>query len=1383
MKHRSGFTLIELVAVLVLSSVVAVTVVPMLPMAQRQTYDTQTATAANQAGDSVYTYITNLLNEADRIYLGTATDRPEGSDWHSLSVDSTGLLALDNTPVYDAAYQDNCVLTLTASIQGRSNMTLGITLTQTIGENKVLYNRESVFQPAKISGVLTSSLEGNTTVAAASSTQPRVIYFTYSTAIPTPAPTLPPEQSTPVATPAPANQLLVNMPSSLSLDLSTSPTGALTPSVQLPDNSRMETLFYEWSIVNTSAPLYHEYTDTHLKVTGTSWDSQHNMTALQLQALSATQDSIIIQLTVSVSDQNNHFYQQTVQCAVTISGTTTPQKPNSDGLGIYLTNNWGAWEGTSNLVNTTYFHNIKDNALGLSAVLTSNLKEPINGTWSVSRVILPNGTETQDTSMLTGDGVSKLNNKHWGSFQINSTQEAIVEFRFDGAGHSSWENGETITRPNELRSGTITIVFYRSDDSSILDFDLHLEYPDSDQSYKHMDVTFGSVPDGVSFAKAVYSIQVIAQGDAQQVIKDKLGEAPTVTLSTYKGDYQFDLTNVDQWFCEQRGYMPYAIKKPSEQRLVFNPEKNLFEAVFPLYFINETPGGGANAQDFNICGWIWQDTDSGRNIWLHPSMTDTARYSTIRVGSASPFVYTGTVPNGNPIQQGQQVLLYYGEPIVFSAYNASNTRYVRGDWTLRILQSWDYNKTITATGEGHLDVTNRYLPAGIHDVIYKPNDWEQPEYTSYNWGNGLSFTARVVYRPILFAGEQSQVQTVNNQLVSSASPNYANGYVFVDITKPQKIQGYAHPMANVWGNPVIQGTWTLDSATAVDGTNTTSFLGQDTLSVLQSSGPAATLPLSATGEGVVTVTYTSAAIKADGGALDWNQTNTLKDGAAKLTIIFYDGSNGHENSQMVQMNTLVKADAQSDFTDSLTLKSSSAVKGEYAARARIQLTIPSRNITIRQTISDALRWAGQTISPTTGFISNLHLSNELLTATPLNGHGLTQDLDGTWYADYDLRWNNLEGDLTAVLAAGYCYQADSYKDGDSNYFHLFGYPPVGSSATIKVTVPQPLLYTSKPANSASRMANGSTLTMSKGQSVIVYAFGDPALYTLQGNWTIEPLSGGAVTKSFGDSVNLSTLERGEYTVRYKSTTAPYSGAEECFFTVKVETKPYVVAFTETVTPDPNDRKAYVNNDTVTAGFHEKLNLHAFLNNNGGWGTASGTWSVTSDPYGIIETTTINGSVATFTFHNSTVSRDFTVQFTPSDASLEPLNLVVHVIPSRLAGQTKGPTNGSYFTIQNGKGTVISGLTDEVLKGKHLRWTVNNHIIYDGSKDGTGITYTIPSSNGKTLMQFKVSDHGKTVNITGSNGTGSSRAVKLTLEYAEPGTGSWVFYDFINITTK
>ncbi len=166
MKHKKGFTLIEVVVVIVLSSVLLAGLVPLLPVAQKQMYRTQNTTSASQVGESIYKYIVDTLDTADQIWIGdNKNNQPDPSTnsagWSKLTVEN-GVLLLNGAAVYDANYQNGCMLTLSANGIGRTNIELGLELTKVTGEqSEVLYTQSSAFSPARMNTSSFSCIQGS----------------------------------------------------------------------------------------------------------------------------------------------------------------------------------------------------------------------------------------------------------------------------------------------------------------------------------------------------------------------------------------------------------------------------------------------------------------------------------------------------------------------------------------------------------------------------------------------------------------------------------------------------------------------------------------------------------------------------------------------------------------------------------------------------------------------------------------------------------------------------------------------------------------------------------------------------------------------------------------------------------------------------------------------------------------------------------------------------------------------------------------------------------------------------------------------------------------------------------------------------------------------
>lgn len=194
MKRKAGFTLIELVVAIVMACILLASLTPLLTLAQNGTYTAQRSTRAAQAGDAIYEYISSLLKNAERVYIGDGgTYRPADPDtWNQIAVSpdrENGVLTVNGASVYSLDYQEGCALTMSATGQSRDQLTLSVILADNRSSD-VLYSKQSAFTLAGLESggfgqteglvggaVLADGFGGTQTVGSAAGVGPLVIYY------------------------------------------------------------------------------------------------------------------------------------------------------------------------------------------------------------------------------------------------------------------------------------------------------------------------------------------------------------------------------------------------------------------------------------------------------------------------------------------------------------------------------------------------------------------------------------------------------------------------------------------------------------------------------------------------------------------------------------------------------------------------------------------------------------------------------------------------------------------------------------------------------------------------------------------------------------------------------------------------------------------------------------------------------------------------------------------------------------------------------------------------------------------------------------------------------------------------------------------------------
>lgn len=1445
MKRRSGFTLIELVVAMVLGGMLSAVLVPILPIAQKQNYQAQNTAAASQAGESIYSYVVDLLNSADRIYLGDDSDHPENpEDWNQLSVNENGLLTLNGATVYGQDYQNDCNLILQAQAQGRNSLSLTITLQQIKGEQATLYQRTAAFQPSTLNAQVTGALEGITgqllstrttfanqqgqAEAQAATSENLTIYFTGAS--PEDLPILPDETPvpdegfSPVVSNQPSSTMLILLMSSGRVDLDEEhSTKSITTTLTFPADADPNTLQLNWSwkaqngqqgsgtnneyfTVSISEPVKDEqagkwvYTLTFTALKSTPYAVELHADA-SCQKIGGTAEDLLTAHDFTTVTVN--LPQASSSPTPTSTASPTPSTPpvatpipSDNGLGIWRSS-WAKLTNLRCVSGRTVLIELSDYGHQQFGLFPNDSTEPLYARWTIEAVYAPDGSLLDTESLFSGK-----NNTVTKSFSLSSSQECIVKITATTQQYDNWnKNPDSIP---DGQSSSFTIVFYSGKDSGLLEFDLKLSNTNPDANYKYYTTQFGSLSDfSQSFVSAIYSIRVKAHGESKTIVENLLNEQPMVSVGTYTGDYGWDISerSIFHW-SNRSNYSPNSIAQPSAQPLRYNAAQDLYTATIPFFFNNVNPGGLANSQVFFLYAWVWQSYNDAWDVWIHPSNWNVQRTATVEVTQPVPVITTG---DGTNIEPGSTQLIYLedlqsgtAQNTLFNALNNTATGALIGDWSF--IRHWP-QVNYQPTGTSVLNVAQAFnggtISPGTYTVTFKPNDPTQPAYTSYNWYNGFTFTVIITEKPQIFSGT---VQLSNGSLVGDNSGLLNDGYLWIDTSNASNLQALKAYFPSTAQTNSVSGGWYITGSINAQGNAGNdvlpSLLGQQTIDAINNSqdqyNPAYELPLSVVpySEGIIQLEY----------VCNSGQYSSLKGAKASLTLILYNGSENTKNSQLIQLRTLV-SQGDGSFAPQGTVPYTGTASQNSVTTLRVQAYCPSQNPVLGQYIHNALLWMRDAETHSGGKIStNLDFSQApsfVALQEPsvgLDSVGVSSGV-ASWQADFQVGWSDQAPQTTSqtVTDTPFTYQDSTYAGGTVT-------PLVApQSATIQIEFPSPILSTGRIPTPDSLVTADTVLTINAGQNLIVYAL-NQLHNTLKGNWVItNDATGASVAGSpvqGRDALDLSMLNTpGTYTVTYTTTVYPYSMASPSTFKVRVVTISILVAFTEEVSAI-QDRKHYYNNATVLVNCKETLNLYAYTKDKTTYTKdTAGSWTIVSDTDGILRSHSVDQTVAGYNlslkFNTITEGEALVkVRFTSSKSTVAPLDLWIRVAPSILNETVTGPTTSDGgFTIDNGKQTVISTIDPNknpdlsVLEDKYLRWLVNDTVIFDSSTGATSDTYPLKDDKNKPMMYFEVTNSGAKVVVGGYSGSASyKRTVKLTLEYSEDGD-SWIFFDSINITTK
>lgn len=1430
MKRRSGFTLIELVVAMVLGGMLSAVLVPILPIAQKQNYQAQNTAAASQAGESIYSYVVDLLNSADRIYLGDDSNHPENAeDWNQLSVNENGLLTLNGATVYEQDYQNDCNLILQAQAQGRNSLSLTVTLQQINGERATLYQRTAAFQPSTLNAQVTGALEGITgqllstrttfanqqgqAAAQAATSENLTIYFTGAS--PEDLPILPDETPvpdegfSPVVSNQPSSTMLILLMSSGRVDLDEEhSTKSITTTLTFPADADPNTLQLNWSwktqngqqgsgtnneyfTVSISEPVKDEqagkwvYTLTFTALKSTPYAVELHADA-SCQKIGGTAEDLLTAhdfTTVTVTLPE-------VSPSPSVSPTPAPTPEVSDtGIGIYrILGNGGTNTGNLQSVSgRTIFVELSTNDFRHFSLLDSD-KNFLSATWEVEKLLAPNGSILDENNVFSvGFPFTTENNS---ILPLSPNQECIATIK--------------ATQTGTDKSSSFTIVFYSAQNSSLFSVDTSFNKTDNGAAYKAYTTEFGCVPNfSESFVSVVYSIRITAQGDAKTSIEKILNTQPMVSASTstnQSGQGVWNIENAFDWFAGQSP-APYSVCRPAPQKLLYYPSENVYKAVIPLFFDNIIPGGFV--QNFSISTWVYQlFADSGIDVLIHPHTSNAPQPINLNITQPVPVI---TRNDNTIVQPGSSHVVYLedlqsgtAQNTLFNALNNTATGALLGDWSF--ICHWP-SVNYQPTGTSVLDVAQAFnggtISPGTYNVTFRPNDPTQPAYSRYNWGNGYSFTVVITEKPQIFSGS---VQLAEGKLVGDSSGLLNDGYLWIDTSNASNLQALKAYFPNTAQTNSVSGSWYVKASINAQGTAGSealpTLLGQQTLDAINGSqdqyNPAYELPLSVVpySEGVIQLEY----------VCNSGQYSSLKGSKASLTLILYNGSENTKNSQLIQLRTLV-SQGDGSFAPQGTVPYTGLLSQTPVTTLRVWAYCPSQNLMLGQYIHNALLWMRDAQTHPDGKISSSLDFSQASSFVTLQEPSVGLDSVGVssgvanWQADFQVGWSDQAPQTTSQTVTGtpFTYQDSTYAGGTVT-------PLVApQSATIQIQFPSPILSTGRIPTPDSLVTADTVLTINAGQNLIVYAL-NQFHNTLKGNWVItNDATGASVAGSpveGRDALDLSMLNTpGTYTVTYTTTVYPYSMASPSTFKVRVVTIPILVAFTEEVSAI-QDRKHYYNNATVLVNCKETLNLYAYTKDKTTYTQdTAGSWTILSDADGVLSThsvdQTVSGGNLSLKFNTITEGEALVkVRFTSSKSTVAPLDLWIRVAPSILNETVTGPTTSDGgFTIDNGKQTVISTIDPNknpdlsVLEGKYLRWLVNDTVIFDSSTGATSDMYPLKDDKNKPMMYFEVTNSGAKVVIGGYSGSASyKRTVKLTLEYSQDGD-SWIFFDSINITTK
>lgn len=743
MKHKKGFTLIEVVVVIVLTSVLLAGLVPILPAAQKQVYRTQNVTAAAQSGESIYKYIVDTLDGADRIWIGdNDTNKPsDPENWNTFTVQN-GLLLLNDSTVYDQDYQRGCMLTLSANGSGRTSIQLGIELTKITGEkSEVLYTQNSAFSPARMNTSSFACIEGSigTQIATMSysadgintqSDAPQlVIYFqmaqnnpvptftpstnpeaTLTPSTPAPIPTLEPvvtaePEPTPSPTPNPSG-LYVSLPDKLVINVGDSRV-PLIPKVTVPQNVYDWELTYSWNGLDNNSNI--------------SVDRTWNWSECYITGKAVTEQ--LVTLTVSYT-RDNITYSASASCTIIVEAVPIVI---SDLIDIRQ----GRTDTRDNMLasvsNDTIFININDTSGDLEKFLSfkaygpQNLSgnENLSGTWSIAKHLNSNGEPTTDLANSRHDWIWEM--------VTHNNREGIIQLVFTADGKTIQSNKYY----SELKgkSSIVTIVFYKGENltqnSEIIKINHYFTHPDATNDRKSLAVGYQAIRN--SFTDYVFTVDVVATGESGNIIRQKLDEEPTVQISGINAPGWGDLLDyniINRWEPYGQGNSNLVLK-PLSTKLIWSASENLYKATTPIFFnADNTTSFGSYCPMYNIYTWVYTDdtsANSNKKVWFNPFSQGLNPKSQLTIKPNIELYRSNTTSEKAVVQDNTQkwVGLYSPNLANQTVFVEVNQDYILGGYTTENLQnnriygSWSILRSVNGAGEYANSILNEQTQNAI----------------------------------------------------------------------------------------------------------------------------------------------------------------------------------------------------------------------------------------------------------------------------------------------------------------------------------------------------------------------------------------------------------------------------------------------------------------------------------------------------------------------------------------------------------------------------------------------------------------------------------------------------------------------------------------------
>lgn len=458
MKKR-GFTLIELIVAMVMAVLLLGALVPLMTLSQKENYDGQRQTRANQAGEAIYEYVAGQVRAANRVFVGhgapgeaDALYPDDWENWNRITVDENGQLTVNGQTIYPADYQQTCTLQLQARGRDRTVLDLTVRLADARGENNkgLLYEKESAVtlqnltlnafaQTEGLVGEALSAGEGGGAGAAAGAYGPLVLYYIAAdmTISPFPTPGGDVDPGGPGGGTVPGSFNVFLSPTQVTLKVGASQKVQAT--VTKPAGWGEPAYTWAWA-------------DEAYAAVAQSGGPAATVTGKQ----STDGEAKTLSLTVKVADAEGAAHEKTVTASVRVV-EEKPTEPTGEFILTtkknYSEPDWFHGDDTNKDVNRqTLYWNVNElpqgfSLAGLKILSTVNIMR-LTGTWSVS----------SDAPQAFRDACAAPDNRGVYYLYRGKPETGTVTFTFTSDG--GWLDPTDPPKGLKGQWATVTIVFY-----------------------------------------------------------------------------------------------------------------------------------------------------------------------------------------------------------------------------------------------------------------------------------------------------------------------------------------------------------------------------------------------------------------------------------------------------------------------------------------------------------------------------------------------------------------------------------------------------------------------------------------------------------------------------------------------------------------------------------------------------------------------------------------------------------------------------------------------------------------------------------------------------------------------------------------------------------